>query len=63
MHHISFIHGDLVAQWWGCGGSVVKSTGWHKTVTQQSRVRIRLPSQPSERGQEIWLCIIKQNSG
>jgi hypothetical protein len=33
-----------------CGGSVVKSTEWHQTVTQRSRIQIRLPSQSPEQG-------------
>jgi hypothetical protein len=45
---------DGGAQWWECGGSVVNATAdCPRLQTQQSRVRIRLPSQSPERGQEI----------
>jgi hypothetical protein len=46
IHMIQKIDGDVVAQ-------LAKATGDIRLLTRWSRVRIRHPSQPPERGQEI----------
>jgi hypothetical protein len=48
-----------MGMWWL---SWLKQLGDTRRRTQLSWVRIRLPPQSPERGQELWLCIIKQIS-
>jgi hypothetical protein len=49
---------------WGCGGSVdIALDSKTRLPTQQSRDRIRQPSQSPERGQETKLCVKKTNHG
>jgi hypothetical protein len=54
----------LIIQYhWGCGGSVdIARASKPRLPTQQSRDRIRQPSQSPERGKEID-CVTKTNLG
>jgi hypothetical protein len=48
-----------LGMWWL---SWLRQLGYTRQRTQLSQVRIRLPSQSPEWGQELWLCILKNQN-